>query len=42
MLLKAMNEEQHGYDPSEEQLTEDEKIQIRAEIHKLKLPLNKF
>jgi hypothetical protein len=42
MLLKAANEEQDGYDPSEEQLTGDEKIQIIPDIHKLKLPLNKF
>jgi len=42
MYLKATNEEQHDYDLSEEQLTGDKNIQIRADIHKLKLPLNKF
>jgi hypothetical protein len=42
MLLQATNEEQHGYDPSEEQVTGEKKIQIRAVVHKLKVPLNKL
>jgi hypothetical protein len=42
MLLQATNEEQHIYDPSEEQLTGDKKIQIKGVVHKLKVALNKF
>jgi hypothetical protein len=42
MLLQATSKEQHSYDPSEEQLTGGEKIQIKVVVHKLKVALNKF